>query len=59
METRIREYLPGDEESIMDLLIKVFGGWPHFDLNCSPMRHWRWKYLDNPKRLNAVCVARA
>jgi len=57
VETKVREYLPGDEESIVDLLIKVFGGWPHFNLNCSPLEHWRWKYLDNPKKLNAVCVA--
>ncbi len=56
-EVKVREYHPGDEKSVVELMIKVFGGWPHFDIRCSPLDHWKWKYLDNPKRLNAIVVA--
>jgi GNAT superfamily N-acetyltransferase len=44
----IREYHPGDEESIIDLLERVFRGWPKFDLSCSKLDHWKWKYVDRP-----------
>lgn len=43
-----RLYKEGDDEKIVELLIDSFNGWPHFDLQCSPLEHWRWKYLDNP-----------
>jgi len=43
-----RAYAPGDEGAIVGLLELVFGGWPHFDLPCSALDHWRWKFLDNP-----------
>lgn len=44
----VRPYRPGDEFEIVRLLGLVFDGWPHFDINCNPVDHWRWKYLDNP-----------
>ncbi len=31
----------------MGLLQSVFDGWPNFDLGCSALEHWRWKYRDN------------
>jgi GNAT superfamily N-acetyltransferase len=43
-----RSYEPGDEKGIVQLLDEVFDGWPHFDLSCSAVDHWSWKYLDNP-----------
>jgi len=43
----IRPYRPGDESDIVELLQLVFDGWPRFNLNCSSLDHWRWKYLDN------------
>ena len=43
-----RAYEKGDEEQIVDLLVTSFDGWPKFDLQCSSLEHWRWKYLDNP-----------
>ena len=46
----IRSYEEGDEEAIVELLEHVFNDWPHFDLECSPLDHWRWKFLDNPSR---------
>lgn len=52
----IRLYQPGDEEGIVHLLESVFNGWPHFDLSCSPLEHWRWKYQDNPLKLKAVAL---
>lgn len=53
----IRPYQQGDEEEIVELLELVFDGWPRFDLNCTPLDHWKWKYLDNPFRANHINVA--
>jgi len=33
---------------IVGLLDEVFKGWPHLDLGCSSLDHWKWMYLDNP-----------
>jgi len=44
----IRPYQSGDEEEIVRLLERVFDGWPKIDLSCTPLDHWRWKYLGNP-----------
>ena len=44
----IRQYRPGDEEKIVKLLIDVFQPWPKFDIECSPIDHWRWKFIDDP-----------
>ena len=53
----VRSYQPGDEEKIIRLLDLVFGGWPKFDLSCSPLEHWRWKYQSNPfSRMNQIAV---
>jgi hypothetical protein len=41
-------YLDGDEAGIVDLLVEVFGRWPNFDIPVSPLKHWKWKYLDSP-----------
>jgi hypothetical protein len=49
----------GDEEEIVTLLSTIFNGWPRFDLNCSPVEHWIWKYVENPTKMNKVVVARA
>jgi hypothetical protein len=53
----IRPYREGDEEKIVELLVKVFDGWPHFDVGCSPLDHWRWKHRDNPTRRMVAAVA--
>ena len=53
----IRPFVRGDEEDIVGLLQSVFNGWPHFDLECPPLDHWRWKYESNPLRSKAVAVA--
>lgn len=44
----VQHYRLGDEHEIVQLLRLVFDGWPHFDIKCNPVDHWRWKYLDNP-----------
>jgi len=44
----IQPYKTGDEKGIVKLLDLVFDGWPRFDIECSPIDHWKWKYLDNP-----------
>jgi hypothetical protein len=56
-EVVVRPFTKGDEEGIVALLQTVFKGWPHFDLQCSPLNHWLWKYEDNPLRSKAVIVA--
>ena len=54
----VRPYQPGDEEGIVELLELVFNGWPHFDLECTPLDHWTWKYLDNPigNKVISICM---
>ena len=56
-EVIIRPYINGDETDIVELLQTVFKGWPHFDLPCSPLDHWIWKYEDNPQKAKAIAVA--
>jgi RimJ/RimL family protein N-acetyltransferase len=36
----------------------VFEGWPHFDLRCTPLDHWKWKYAENPMKsiIISVCM---
>jgi hypothetical protein len=53
----VRSYHPGDEEGIVELLELVFNGWPHFDLKCTPLDHWRWKQKENPNGESIVSVA--
>ena len=56
-EYKVRPYRLGDEEEIVELLQLVLGGWPHFDLDCTPLEHWRWKYLDRLSMKKTVVVA--
>jgi len=51
-----RLYEAGDEIAIVELLERVFDGWPHFDLPCDSVEHWRWKFLDNPQGYTLVSV---
>src|SRR4030043_503247 len=53
----IRQYTKGDEAGIVHLLKAVFSGWPSFDIPCSPLDHWKWKYLDQPIKSNEIGVA--
>jgi GNAT superfamily N-acetyltransferase len=55
-EVTIRVYQPGDEEQIVKLLELVFKGWPHFDLDCSSLDHWYWKFRDNPTGKNNIAL---
>jgi len=56
MDYLVRIYHPGDGEEIVQLLELVFDGWPQFDLDCTPLEHWRWKYEDNPLKMTAISV---
>jgi len=56
-EFEVRPSRHGDEEEIVQLLELVFDGWPHMDLQCSPLEHWMWKHIDNPFKKNIVMVA--
>ena len=38
------------------LLHDVFKGWPHLDIPCSSLDHWKWKYWDNPFKPNVIIV---
>ena len=55
-EYEVRAFRAGDEEAIVELLELVFDGWPKFDLRCSPLEHWKWKYQDNPLQMNQFAV---
>jgi len=50
LDYEVREYRPGDEDQIVPLLQLVFDGWRDLDF-------WRWKYLDNPLKMNIIAVA--
>lgn len=52
----VRPYRQGDEEEIIQLLDTVFKGWPHFDLNCSSLDHWKWKFEDNPLKMISIAI---
>jgi len=52
----IRQYQPGDEEEIVELLRLVFDGWPKFDVSLTRLDHWRWKYLDNNFKRNIIVL---
>ncbi len=54
---QIREYQQGDEEQIVDLLDHVFEIWPTFNISCSKIDYWKWKYPDNPLNKTAIIVA--
>jgi hypothetical protein len=56
-EAIVRPYRNGDEEEVVELLIRVFKGWPHFDLQCTPLDHWRWKHEDNPTKIKVAAVS--
>jgi hypothetical protein len=51
-----REMITGEEKDIVNLLEVVFQGWPHFDLECSSLDHWQWKYMDDILRSSLVVV---
>ncbi len=53
----VRRFQPGDEIRLIELLDLVFDGWPHLDLECRPLDHWRWKFEDNPYRTKIAPVA--
>ena len=53
----LRDYRVGDEEGLIRLLELVFSGWPHLDLPCSPLDHWKWKFEDNPQKNNVIPIA--
>lgn len=55
-EIVFRPYQAGDEEGIVKLLDLVFDGWPNFDLSCSPLDHWRWKYRGGPVKADDIIV---
>ena len=52
----VRAYKEGDEREIVPLLELVFEEWPHFDIYCASLDHWRWKFLDNPVRSKTISV---
>ena len=50
-------YKQGDEKHIVDFLELIFERWPNRDLDCKPIEHWNWKYLDNPLGLHNISLA--
>ena len=55
-EYDIRLYHPGDTGEILKLLQLAFNGWPHINLSCSTIEHWKWKHEDNPVGKSIISV---
>ena len=53
----IRLFQSGDEGKIVSLLSFVFKGWPHYDLPCSPLDHWKWKFMSGQHEMSTIIVA--
>ncbi len=49
-------YKDGDEEGILHLLTKAFGGWPRHNIDTSVLDHWLWKYPENPLSENIISL---
>ena len=45
IELTYRQYLSGDEEGIIDVLLKAFPVWRNLKY---PFDYWKWKYIDAP-----------
>jgi len=56
MQYSVRRYQDGDEDEIVNLLDTAFNGWPKFDIECSPLEHWKWKYLNNQTKVIAITI---
>lgn len=54
----IQSFSPGDEKKIIELLQIVPESWPPFDLQCSSLDHWYWRYRDNPSKLTMITVSK-
>jgi hypothetical protein len=57
MSYNVRLNKPDEDVNILNLLDVAFKGWPHFDLQCPPIDHWRWKHIDNPFGESKVILA--
>ena len=51
-----RLYKEGDEDQIVSILDSSFKKWPFFDISCTRVEHWKWRYLDNPLTKSMVFV---
>ena len=54
---QVRPFQRGEEEEIVDVIEQAFGTWPFYDIDCSPLDHWKWKHLDNPIKDSLINVA--
>jgi len=54
---QVRPFQRGEEEEIVDVIEHAFGTWPFYDIECSPLDHWKWKHLDNPIKDSLINVA--
>lgn len=52
----VRPYTRGDEEEIVHLLQLAMDGWPHYDLKCNPLDHWKWKHQENPLKKSIISL---
>jgi GNAT superfamily N-acetyltransferase len=56
IEYDVRPFQLGDEEELVKLLDLGFKGWPNFDLTCSSLDHWKWKFKDNPMKTFFIVI---
>ena len=57
MDLCIEEYDNGSD--VVELLSLVFHGWPDYNIDCAPLEHWKWKYLENPIHRGFISVCKA
>jgi GNAT superfamily N-acetyltransferase len=56
VEYEARPYQPGDELQIVSLLKSAYQKWPFFDIDCSPVDHWKWRYDNTPQHQNLISL---
>ena len=45
-----------DQARIADFLSTIYGRWPTFDIQCTPLEYWKWKHEDNPNGSSLVSI---
>lgn len=57
MTIRVREMKDGEEPAVVDLLARVFRGWPPYSIDVDAADHLRWKLLRRPEHRRYQLVA--
>jgi len=58
-DVTVRPFQPEDEESLLQLLVLVFDGWPHREVAVEPIEYLRWKLSSSEEALRCHAIAEA